>query len=234
MKAVILAAGEGKRMLPLTLVTPKPMLRVAGKPILERIIDALPPEITELVIVIGYKSELIENYFGDLYEGKLITYITQNEPKGTFDALLQVREQLQHQQLESLNEKFLLLNADDLHGSKALAEAVQEPLALIVARHEDPRKFGIVSQNTDGTLQSIVEKPDSFEDTLVSTGAMVLDERIFNYEVKPAANGEFYLPVALQQLAAEYPVKLIEQPEWTPIGYPEDLERAEELLTGVE
>ena len=111
---------------------------------------------------------------------------------------------------------------------------MQEPLALIVARHEDPRKFGIVSQNADGTLGSIIEKPEAFEDTLVSTGAMVLDERIFNYEVKPAAIGEFYIPVALQQLAAEYPVKLIEQPEWVPIGYPEDLERAEALLAGVE
>jgi mannose-1-phosphate guanylyltransferase len=233
MKAVILAAGEGKRMLPLTLVTPKPMLRIAGKPILERIIDALPFEITELIIVIGYKSELIENYFGDLYEGKLITYIVQQEPKGTYDALLQVREQIR-KHFGDFSEKFLLLNADDLHGSEALAEAVQEPLALIVARHEDPRKFGIVSRNDDGTLKNIIEKPESFEDTLVSTGAMVLDERIFNYEVKPAANGEFYLPVALQQLAAEYPVKLIEQPEWVPIGYPEDLERAEGLLAGVE
>jgi mannose-1-phosphate guanylyltransferase len=231
MRAVILAAGEGKRMLPLTLVTPKPMLRVAGKPILERIIDALPSEITELVIVIGYKSELIQNYFGDLYKGKLITYITQNEPKGTYDALLQVREQL-HTHFESFSEKFLLLNSDDLHGAKALAEAIKEPLALIVARHEDPRKFGVVSSNSDGTLRSIIEKPESFEDTVISTGAMVLDERIFNYEVKPAANGEFYLPVALQQLAAEYPVKLVEQTEWVPIGYPEDLERAEELIQG--
>jgi glucose-1-phosphate thymidylyltransferase len=231
MRAVILAAGEGKRMLPLTLVTPKPMLLVTGKPILGRIIDALPSEITELVIVIGYKSELIQNYFGDLYKGKLLTYITQNEPKGTYDALLQVRGQL-HSPLGNFSEKFLLLNADDLHGASALAAAIQEPLALIVARHEDPRKFGIVSSNSDGTLQSIIEKPESFEDTLVSTGAMVLDERIFNYEVKPAANGELYLPVALQQLAAEYPVKLVEQPEWFPIGYPEDLNRAEELIQG--
>jgi NDP-sugar pyrophosphorylase family protein len=235
MQAVILAAGEGKRMLPLTLNLPKPLLPVAGTPILERIIDALPSEITELIIVVGYKADLIQNYFGDLYKGRLITYVMQQEQKGTYHALLQVKEQLG----ERLYGRFLLLNADDLHGSHALSEATQNPLALIVAEHEDPTKFGIVLKNEDGTLKDVIEKPEVFDGAaegeigLVSTGAMVLDEKIFKYEVKPATNGEFYLPEALRQLAAEYPVQLVEQKEWVPIGYPEDLEKAEESL-GVE
>jgi NDP-sugar pyrophosphorylase family protein len=60
---------------------------------------------------------------------------------------------------------------------------------------------------------------------------MVLDEKIFKYEVKPATNGELYLPEALRQLAAETPVQIIEQKEWFPIGYPEDLVSAERFLS---
>jgi NDP-sugar pyrophosphorylase family protein len=237
MLAVILAAGEGQRMRPLTLELPKPLLPIGGKPILEHVIDVLPSEITEIIIVTGYKGDLIQNYFGELYKGTLITYVHQDEQKGTFDALLKVKEQLS----DKLAGRFLLLNADDLHGGQALAEATQSPLALLVARHEDPTKFGVVTTNEDGTLKDIQEKPQekpkielnqdgTVQGALVSTGAMVLDEKIFKYDVKPATNGELYLPEALRQLATETPVQVIEQKRWFPIGYPEDLVSAERFL----
>ena len=226
MQAVILAAGEGRRLLPLTLETPKPLILVSGKPILERIIDALPEDITEVILVVGYKADLIKNYFGDLYKGKFITYVTQEEPKGTYHALLQAKP--------LLSEKFILLNADDLHGSEALAQAITYPLALLVAYHTNPEKFGVVTKNENGTLKGIVEKPEAIEasavDVLVSTGAMVLDERIFSHEVQPAENGEYYLPAALQQLATESQVQIVEQTLWIPIGNSEELAEAEEIL----
>ena len=224
MQAVILAAGEGRRMLPLTLELPKPLIRVSGETILERIIDALPEETTELIIVVGYKADLIQNYFGDLYKGRIVTYITQDEPKGTYHALSQTKH--------LLSGKFILLNADDVHGSDAFVKALEYPLALLAAHHENPTKFGVVATHEDGTLKGIVEKPESSENTLISTGAMVLDERIFSYEVLPASNGELYLPEALRQLAEEYPVQVIEQDVWIPIGNPEELEEAEKMLGG--
>ncbi len=219
MQAVILAAGKGTRMLPLTLTTPKPLLVVVGKPILEHIIDALPLEIDEVILVVGYMGEAIQNHFGDTYKGIKISYVWQEEAKGTYDALLTARDKI--------SGKFLVLVADDLHGPEALAEAITYPLALIVSEHEDPTKFGVVVRNAEGNLESIVEKPDSYTEPLVSTATMVLDERIFKYNVTPALNGELYLPVALDQLAHEFPVRVVEQVAWTPLGYPEDIERYE-------
>ena len=64
MKAVILAAGEGVRMRPLTNNCPKPMIKILGKPILHHIIDALPDEVNEIILVVGYLGDQIENYFG--------------------------------------------------------------------------------------------------------------------------------------------------------------------------
>ena len=77
MKAVILAAGEGVRMRPLTLRTPKPLLQVAGRPLLEHIIYALPKDINELIVVIGYLGDQIKNFLGNEYHGLKIQYIWQ-------------------------------------------------------------------------------------------------------------------------------------------------------------
>ena len=77
MQAVIMAAGEGRRMRPLTLELPKPLIKVAGKPILEHILDALPPEIDEVILVVGYKADMVKQHFGDSYHGRHIRYVYQ-------------------------------------------------------------------------------------------------------------------------------------------------------------
>jgi NDP-sugar pyrophosphorylase family protein len=219
MHAVILAAGKGTRMLPLTETTPKPMVLVAGKPILERIIDELPEEITELIIIIGYRGEQIRAHFGEAYAGRPIWYIVQDEQNGTYKALELAKPYL--------SGSFITLNADDLHGRAGLSAALKYPLAILVAHHEKPTNFGVVSLNDDGTLAGIAEHPEVAESTLVSTGALVLDERIFEYPVEAAPNGEYYLPKALERLALHVPVMVIEQQEWTPLGYPEDVAEVE-------
>lgn len=222
MQAVILAAGEGRRMLPLTLSCPKPLLKVLGKPILAHIMEALPDTITEVVLVVGYKQEMIREYFGDAFNGRSITYVTQDKPEGTLKALELARPHLVG--------KFLLLNADDIHGTKALIESLKHPLALIVSPHKDPQKFGVVSLHDDGTLKEIVEKPEEPPTNLVSTGAMVLDERVFEYNVLPSPGGEYYLPLAVTELAKEAPIAVVVQETWIPLGCPEDIALAEHRL----
>lgn len=226
MQAVILAAGEGKRMLPLTLERPKPLLEVSGKPILEHILEALPPEVTEVILVVGYKREMIKDYFGESFCGRKISYVVQEKVEGTMKALELTRP--------LLSGRFLLMNADDIHGQEALVEALRHPLALIVAPHEDPRRFGVVERSEEGTLLHIVEKPEVPPTNLVSTGAMVLDERIFSYAVGASSSGEYYLPDALEQLAKDAPVALVVQELWIPLGYPEDIPGAEDRLREIE
>ena len=65
---------------------------------------------------------------------------------------------------------------------------------------------------------------------LVSTGAMVLDDRLFGYEAERHANGEYYMTNPLGKLAKEHPVRVVEQDFWIPLGYPEDIPKAEEVL----
>jgi len=222
MQAVILAAGEGKRMLPLTLEKPKPLIEVAGKPIIEWILDALPDSIDDITLIVGYKAEMIEERLGSSYKGRPLRYLHQWMPAGTAHALSLARP--------FLHGSFLLMNADDIHGKEALEEALSHPLALLVSPYDKPEKMGVVEKNADGSLASIVEKPEHPKTNLVSTGAMVLDERIFEYPAPRHTTGEYYITEPLRALAEEHPVAIVEQDLWIPVGCPEDIETAEKVL----
>ena len=89
MKAIILSAGEGTRMRPLTLTKPKTMLPVAGKPIIQYNIEALREcGIKDILIIVGYKEEIVKNYFKDGSEfGVNIQYATQSKLEGTANAI---------------------------------------------------------------------------------------------------------------------------------------------------
>lgn len=222
MQAVIMAAGEGKRMRPLTLERPKPLISVGGKTILEHVLDALPPEIDEVIIVIGYKGDMIKAHFGDSYKGRPIRYVHQWMAAGTAHALSIARP--------FLTGKFLLLNADDILGSEAMQEAIRHPLSIMVSPHHEPQKMGVISKRADGTLDAIIEKPENPVGNLVSTGAMVLDERLFSYDAARHESGEYFMTHPLGLLAQEHPIMVVEQPLWIPVGYPEDIPRAEAKL----
>lgn len=222
MQAVILAAGEGKRMRPLTLERPKPLIEVAGKPLIEHVLDALPEEIDEVIVVVGYKGDMIREHLGDARKGRTLRYVHQWMPAGTAHALSIARP--------FITGKFMFLNADDILGPEALKEALSHPLAILVAPSDKPETMGVVATRADGTLERIDEKPEKPLSNLVNTGTMVLDERLFAYEAPRHASGEYYMTDPVSLLAKEHPIKVIEQPVWIPVGYPEDIPKAEALL----
>ena len=106
MQCVILAAGEGSRMRPLTTTRPKVMLPLAGKPILEHLIrNVKEAGISDIIIVVGYKEEAIRDYFGDgTAFGVKITYVVQRKQLGTADALRSAEP--------FVTDTFLMLNGD--------------------------------------------------------------------------------------------------------------------------
>ena len=222
MQAIILAAGEGKRMRPLTLTRPKPLIEVAGKPIIEHVMDVLPSEIDEIIIVTGYKGEMLREHIGDSYGGRPVRYVHQWMPAGTAHALSIARP--------FINGKFMFLNADDILGKEALVEAIKHPLAILVATHDRPETMGVIEKREDGTLHAIEEKPENPKSNLVNTGTMVLDERLFDFDAPRHSSGEYYMTDPVSLLAKEHPVMVIEQPIWIPVGYPEDIEKAEARL----
>jgi NDP-sugar pyrophosphorylase family protein len=223
MQCVILAAGKGTRMRPLTETTPKPLVKVAGQSLLDHIVGSLPSAIDELIIVTGYLGDQIRDHCGNTFHGRKVQYVEQTEQKGTAHALWQCKD--------LLSGRFLFMFADDLHGKQDIARATSYKRSMLTLTTETPERFGIVVRNPDSTLAEIVEKPANPPSNLASTGVMVLDENIFSFDpFAKETKGEYYLTDVIQEYAKEYPVAVVEQSLWIPVGYPEDIDRAERIL----
>lgn len=224
MQCVILAAGKGTRLRPLTEHTPKPLVQVAGKTLLDHIVGALPSSVDELIIVTGYLGEQIREHCGSEFHGRPVQYVEQTEINGTAKALWLCKD--------LIKGRFLFMFADDIHGQDDLARAVSYSRSMLVAQVTTPEKFGIVVRRPDGTLSAMVEKPENAPSNCASTGAMVLDQNIFTYEPEEAKTikGEFYLTEVIERYAKDYPIAVVEQGTWIPIASVEDVERANELL----
>ena len=211
-------------MRPLTEHTPKPLIKVCGKPILQHLVEALPREIDELVLVVGYLKEQIQAHCGDVYCGKSVTYVEQeNFSGGTGDALLCARD--------IVKGKFLLLNGDDIYGAPALQQIVGEDHAIFGVYSDTPERFGVLMLNEDGTLKEIIEKPQNPSSNFINIGGYVVDDSIFSYNITISEeHGELLATDMLTAYAQDNPVKIIEQDMWLPIGYPEHIEQAEAQL----
>ena len=210
-------------MRPLTETTPKPLVQVAGKTLLDHIVEALPSAIDDLIIVTGYLEDQIKAHCGEEFHGRKVTYVHQDEQKGTAHALWLCQDLLQG--------RFLFMFADDLHGANDIARATSYTRSMLTLTTTTPERFGIVVRNPDGTLAEIVEKPEHPPSNLASTGVMVLDDHIFEFDpFAKETKGEYYLTDVIQEYAAQYPIAVVEQQLWIPVGYVEDIERAEKLL----
>ena len=236
MKCIILAAGEGVRMKPLTDKTPKPMLKVAGKPILEHILNHLPDKVDRVILVVGYLHQQIHDHFGHHFASPRrslqrsagdikIDYVVQPEKLGTYRALELCKDLVG-------DGKFIVTYADDLHGAENFKKCSEsDTCAILALEAEDPRKFGVVEVNSDGMVIGMEEKPENPKSNLVSTGVLVLDKNIFNYPARRHPNGEYYLTDSIaQMIEAGHKFQAIKSNFWLPIGYPEDLKKAEEKL----
>lgn len=222
MQCVILAAGKGTRLRPLTENRPKPLVKVGGKTLLDHIVEAIPSSVDELIIVTGYLGHMIEEYCGDEFHGRKVTYVTQEEQNGTAKALWLCKD--------LIKGRFLFLFADDIHGKADLARATSYTRALLVASVDTPEKFGIVVRNPDGTLGLMIEKPENAPSNCASTGAMVLDEHIFEFEPQTPVKDEFYLTEVIERYAQKYPIAVVEQNMWIPIANVDDVKHANSFL----
>ena len=209
-------------MRPLTETIPKPLVEVAGKSLLDHIVESLPSAVDELVLVTGYLEDKIKEHCGDEFHGRKVTYVHQEEQKGTAHALWLCKD--------ILKGRFLFMFADDLHGTEDIARVTSYSRAMLTYQTDKPERFGIVVRHPDGTLAEIIEKPEHPPSNLASTGVMVLDTNIFKFDVTVEKNGEFFLTDVIEEYAKEYPMAVVEQNLWIPVGYPEDIERAEAVL----
>jgi mannose-1-phosphate guanylyltransferase/phosphomannomutase len=178
-KAVIMAGGEGTRLRPLTSNSPKPLLPVADKPMMEHVIDLLRRHgLTDIVVTVAFMANAIRDYFGDGGEfGVRLTYVDEPTPLGTAGS---VRNAAEH-----LDDRFLVISGDvitdiDLSHVVAFHEAREALATIAITPVEKPLEFGIVITRDDGSIERFHEKPtwgQVFSDT-INTGIYVLEPEI--------------------------------------------------------
>jgi UDP-N-acetylglucosamine diphosphorylase / glucose-1-phosphate thymidylyltransferase / UDP-N-acetylgalactosamine diphosphorylase / glucosamine-1-phosphate N-acetyltransferase / galactosamine-1-phosphate N-acetyltransferase len=223
MKAILMAAGKGTRMMPLTEERPKPILKIANKPILSYNLDALHGLVDEVLIVVGYKKEKIIEEFGNSYRGIKITYVIQKDVCGTGNAVLQCES--------FIKGNFFVMNGDDIFSKEDIKKCMKHKYALIGQEVSDPEKYGVFKLN-EGCLDCIVEKPKKFVSNLANAGCYKVDDSIFEIlkKVKKSSRGEYEFVDAITELAKKEKVTCVKTNKWIAVGYPWHILKANEFF----
>lgn len=230
MKAVIIAAGKGKRLMPITSSRPKPMIPLVGKPLLEHTILGLKAAgITEILLIVGYKKDIIRDYFGngiDKFQIK-IEYKTQEEYLGTAHAFGYAKDFIK-------DEPFLMMYGDLLVEPKVYQEIVQKfnenkvEGIILLMEVKNPEEFGIISLNPNGFVEKIVEKPTPEMNlgNLANAGVFIFDSKIFQAIEKTdkSIRGEYEFTDSMEILIKQFKGKIagytIKDYFWSDIGLP--------------
>jgi glucose-1-phosphate thymidylyltransferase len=219
---VVLAAGEGTRLRPMTHNRPKPMLPAANRPILEHVLDALVDAgVAELVLVVGYKRDRVQNHVGPTYRDVPVEYVVQGKQLGSGHALLQARE--------AVSGPMLVVNGDrivDEGMTRVVVDAFDGGTALGVIREHNPGRYGSVEVEGDRVVD-LVENPSEPEYGFVNAGIYAFADAVFDrLEATPRTDGS--LPITdtvLREIEAEAgSVRAVEVSGlWADATYPWDL-----------
>lgn len=204
----------------LTEDTPKPMLKVLGKNLIEHKLEILPASIQEVVIVVGYKDHVIRDYFGEKWRHLPIKYVYQKELLGTGHGV--------HMAKDAIAGNFMVLMGDDMYHREFLDNLSKEKWAISARRIEKPKLGAKIVTDRKGTLTDIQEAQNLVPGEWENIGAYVLGKEFFDAPLVPKAvdSAEYGLPQTLLHLVSKYPIKIVEAENWTQITSPEDLQIA--------
>ena len=214
MDAVILCAGKGTRLMPLTENRPKPMIPIAGKPILEHIINKIENFVDNIYLVVKYKKEIIINYFKNHPK---ITFIEQKEIDGTGYAVLMAKNHI--------NDDFLVINGDVIFDDD-LKDIMHYKNAMALTEVDNPENFGVVVLDDEDNIIELQEKPKNPKSNLINAGIYKFEKNIFEIleNLKPSERGEVELTDAIKELIQNGNIKGIKlNGYWNDIGRPWDL-----------
>jgi len=235
LKAVVLAAGRGERLWPLTEDNPKPLLPVANKSVLERTLNALVSAgVRQIILVVGFRNEKIRDRFGKGGAiGSELKYVKQRTAKGTADALGTCSKELQGE------DRFLVLYGDDYYDASVprtfLAKARQNKgLTIGTSRVQDASSFGKI-ESKRSLVTEIQEKASKAQPGQVNAGIYLMDQTIFPAirKTKRSIRGELELTDAVRILIKEgaqvrtYPLG---SRKWLGISYPWDMLEANQWI----
>lgn len=224
MQTVLLAAGKGTRMRPLTDRIPKPMLPVADRPLVAHTASAaVAAGASRLVIVVGYEGDTVREYFGDEYEGVTIKTVTQQRQRGTADAVRAASAALE-------DGPFAVLNGDALYDVPSLSELYDRAPAVGSYRVDDPTAYGVLHTDDEETrVTGVTEKPADPPSNLINTGAYVFPAAAQRWlDVKESARGELELTDVLERACEQAVVTPVPFERWLDVGRPWELLAANE------
>ncbi|MDR9411572.1 MAG: sugar phosphate nucleotidyltransferase [Haloquadratum sp.] len=223
MHAVILAAGAGRRLWPLTAYRPKPMLPVAARPILAHVIEtATAAGVDTITLVVGYKADRIREYVGDGTRFDVpVTYVDQEHQLGTAHAVAQAAG--------TVEDAFLVLNGDQIVDAAAIAAVIdstaEQTPVMAVTSVDDPVAYGVVAVE-DGFVTAIDEKPTQTTSGLINAGIYGFDPSIFTVieELSPDVAGELSLVAAIERCITDAGVAaVVTDGRWVDVTAPGDL-----------
>jgi UDP-N-acetylglucosamine diphosphorylase/glucosamine-1-phosphate N-acetyltransferase len=226
MECVVLAAGEGKRMRPLTAKRPKVMLPLANRPMMEHLVCAARDTgITDFVFVVGYGEREIRNYFGDgTGLGIDIRYAPQRQQHGTGDAVRSARD--------LVSGPFLLLNGDMILKNTDIAALCRCKIPSVgISTTDHPKDYGTVMVENDLVI-SLEEKSKNPKSNLINAGAYLFSPDIFDAvdRVRVSSRGEFELTDALFEFIAKKELSAYRLSYWMDVGNPWDMLDANNTL----
>lgn len=231
MRAVIPAAGIGKRLRPYTLEVPKVMISLAGKPLLGHILDAISLSgLTSISVIVGYLKEQVEDYVKGSYSHLRLDFPFQAERKGLGHAVLQGLEDKEEDVLILLGDTIFDVNFDDFRS--------REKNAIAVVRVDDPHRFGIAEVAPDMVVSRLVEKPDEPQSDLALAGMYYIkDQRILKAALEKliaddiTTRGEYQLTDALQLMIEQGDdIEAVEINGWYDCGTEESLLESHRFL----
>ncbi|MDZ7729865.1 MAG: bifunctional sugar-1-phosphate nucleotidylyltransferase/acetyltransferase [Natrialbaceae archaeon] len=225
MESVVLAAGEGTRMRPLSARRPKPMLPVAGRPLVAHTVDAaIEAGASSIVLVVGYEAQAVRDYFGSEYRSVPVEYAVQETRAGTADAVNTARS--------SLDGPFVVLNGDNLYDQASLAPLFEGGPAVGAYEVASPSNYGVLSLEGD-RIVDIVEKPADPPTSLANAGAYAFPEAALEWlEVPPSERGEREITDVVARVIEEYSVRAVPLDRWLDVGRPWELLAANEWKLG--
>ncbi|MBN1169158.1 NTP transferase domain-containing protein [Candidatus Woesebacteria bacterium] len=219
-KAIIMAAGKGTRLSPLTETVPKPIVRSMGTSTLEENLDNLADVADKVVLVVGYLKEKIIDYIGDNYHGLEIKYVDQHKLKGTAHAAYSAKEIFGDSQI-------IILNGDDVYEKNVIEKIASLEAGGVAGKvTENWQNYGILKADSEGHFEKIVEKPKEFVGDLVNIGCYKVDSAFFDYfkKIKLSERGEYEITDMLTEYAKDHDVKIVKvESGWYPNSYPWDL-----------
>lgn len=234
MKAIIPLAGRGTRMRPLTHHTPKPLLKVGGKPILSHLLDdVIAHGVEEVVFIVGYLGDVLRDYIAEAYPDLKAHFVVQEIQDGTAGAIALAEPYID-------GELFILFSDTLFDADLGLANRLPEgDSGILWAKEvEDYQRFGVIVTEEDGSMKQIVEKPSEPVSKLANIGVYFIRDyellfkgihQVMNSD--PGGAGEYYLTDAFQYMV-DHGARLMTAPVtgWYDCGKPETLLQTNEHL----